>query len=59
MSNHSPKRDENKTHCIRGHDLIGDNLYILKSGQKRCKTCHRENRVKRSKNKKKNEEGLF
>jgi hypothetical protein len=57
--NIKPKRDENKTHCIRGHLLKGENLYLLKSGQKRCRTCHKENRIRRSKNKKKNEEGLF
>ena len=30
-----------KTHCIRGHPLIGDNLtsYGLKNGQRICKTC--------------------
>lgn len=29
----------NKTHCIRGHILSGENLYIAKNGTRKCKTC--------------------
>lgn len=30
-----------KTHCIRGHPLSGDNLYIKPHGEGRdCRTCH-------------------
>lgn len=29
-----------KTHCIRGHALSGDNLYIAKKGSRVCKACH-------------------
>lgn len=29
-----------KTHCIRGHLLAGDNLYLVKrSGKRQCKRC--------------------
>jgi hypothetical protein len=32
-----------KTHCIRGHELSGENLRIVStSGQRQCKTCTRE-----------------
>jgi len=27
--------------CKRGHYFDGDNLYITKSGKRRCKTCHK------------------
>lgn len=62
MTNNKPKRDEAKTHCLHGHELSGKNLYVLKSGQKTCKTCQKERR-NRSQNKirtkKRSEEGLF
>lgn len=28
-----------KTHCIRGHELADENLYITKDGRRQCKTC--------------------
>lgn len=28
------------THCVRGHPLSGDNLYVTKQGQRHCRTCH-------------------
>lgn len=28
-----------KTHCIHGHALSGDNLYVRKDGKRACKTC--------------------
>ncbi len=28
-----------KTHCIRGHELFGENLAIIKGGVRRCKKC--------------------
>lgn len=35
-----------QTHCLRGHELAGDNVYIHKSRRVRvCRTCHR-NRVR-------------
>lgn len=30
-----------KNHCIRGHELIGKNLYITKYGTRRCYECIR------------------
>jgi hypothetical protein len=35
-------RAQTQTHCRRGHELAGDNLYVVpKSGQRVCKACHR------------------
>lgn len=31
-----------KTHCKRGHELAGDNLYIKPNGERQCRTCRRE-----------------
>lgn len=31
-----------KTHCIHGHALSGDNVYVKKSGKRQCRTCKRE-----------------
>lgn len=32
-----------RTHCSRGHEMIGDNIYISPSDKKRrCKICRRE-----------------
>jgi hypothetical protein len=31
-----------KTHCPAGHPYAGDNLYIGKNGNRKCKTCNRE-----------------
>ena len=28
-----------KTHCLNGHELSGDNLYVKPSGQRICRTC--------------------
>ncbi len=44
-----------KTHCIRGHALTGDNLYVRPNGKRNCMICRRlkfnqwysENRAKR------------
>src|SRR5690606_5322792 len=32
-----------KTHCINGHPLSGDNLRVRKSGQRYCFTCAQAN----------------
>lgn len=41
-----------KTHCKRGHELTGDNLYVVKnSGRRNCKTCATLNRRSRLKQK--------
>lgn len=29
-----------KTHCVRGHALEGENLYVYPSGLRQCRTCH-------------------
>ena len=34
-----PAINSRKTHCIRGHPLIGDNLYITPKGRRQCKEC--------------------
>jgi hypothetical protein len=31
-----------KTHCIHGHPLSGENVYLSPQGWRRCKTCRRE-----------------
>lgn len=36
-----PKPKEVRTHCIHGHELSGDNLYIHPNGQHCCRTCTR------------------
>jgi hypothetical protein len=33
-------RRARQTHCIHGHELSGDNLYLHKKGRQ-CKTCRR------------------
>lgn len=39
-----------KTHCIRGHELTGDNLYVYPNGGRYCRACERHrDREKRSK----------
>lgn len=30
-----------KTHCLRGHPLSGDNLYVSTKGERVCRTCRR------------------
>src|SRR5208282_6685698 len=29
-----------KTHCLRGHELAGENLYVYPNGKRRCRVCH-------------------
>jgi hypothetical protein len=31
-----------QTHCKRGHELSGDNLYLGQPGKRACRTCRRE-----------------
>lgn len=33
-----------KTHCKRGHELAGDNVYTWREFQRHCRTCRRERR---------------
>jgi hypothetical protein len=30
-----------KTHCNRGHELVGDNLHVDSRGRRRCRECRR------------------
>lgn len=30
-----------KTHCLRGHELNGDNLYVSPDGRRNCRECNR------------------
>jgi hypothetical protein len=34
-------RNREKTHCLRGHPLSGDNLYMNPSGARTCRACVR------------------
>lgn len=41
-----------KNHCIRGHPLYGNNLYLTKSGGRCCKQCSNiSKKIRRFKNK--------
>lgn len=33
--------EASKTHCHRGHELAGDNVYVSRNGSRHCKTCNR------------------
>src|SRR5437667_5281345 len=33
------KTNKEKTHCLNGHPLSGDNLYIPRDGRRRCRAC--------------------
>lgn len=40
-------RQMSQTHCIHGHPLSGNNLYVYgKTGHRGCKTCRRERTYK-------------
>lgn len=32
---------EGKTHCLRGHPLSGENLFVRRNGVRECKICQR------------------
>ena len=40
-------RNARKTHCIRGHELAGDNLYLKENGHRHCRQCQRMHEHKR------------
>lgn len=44
-------RNARKTHCLHGHPLSGDNLYVYSNGSRSCRVCmarrDRERRGKR------------
>ena len=37
----TPAINFNKVHCIRGHLLSGDNLYLTNDGRRQCRCCAR------------------
>lgn len=44
--------NKEKTHCHRGHELFGQNLYINTNGHRQCRLCRKintENLVLKSK----------
>lgn len=36
-----------KTHCKRGHELAGENVWVDKKGLRHCKVCGRERQLRR------------
>lgn len=38
---HGTHRNARKTHCLRGHELSGDNIFISKKGSRECRACHK------------------
>lgn len=32
-----------RTHCPRGHEYSGENLYVTPQGHRHCKECRRQN----------------
>lgn len=41
MVNRKRHQSTRKTHCKWGHELIGDNLFIRKTGHRTCRKCQR------------------
>lgn len=37
-----------KIHCIRGHKFEGENLYVMPTGKRVCKTCRRASDARRT-----------
>jgi len=35
-------QNTDKTHCIKGHSLNGENLYTYPSGKRECRQCRKE-----------------
>jgi hypothetical protein len=42
------RRNAEKTHCLRGHPLSGDNLYVSPAGDRNCRTCQRAKHKRRN-----------
>lgn len=36
------RENAEKTECLKGHPLSGENLFIRNDGRRRCRTCERE-----------------
>lgn len=44
LYSHSPvRKNHDKTHCKRGHLLLGENLYLKPCGRRVCRTCKNNN----------------
>ena len=42
MSDYAPStKNAAKTHCVHGHPLSGENLYLTPKGKRECKECRR------------------
>jgi hypothetical protein len=37
-----PRSLRRRSHCRRGHPLVGDNLYVRPTGSRVCRTCSQE-----------------
>jgi hypothetical protein len=37
--------NKRKTHCIRGHELAGENLMVSKNGKRFCRVCWRKSNL--------------
>jgi hypothetical protein len=40
-SDNPAAQNARKTHCLRGHELAGSNLYVTPDERRQCKTCRR------------------
>lgn len=47
-SNSSAAKNARKTHCPQGHEYDEANTYVRPTGQRVCRTCHRERQARRS-----------
>lgn len=39
--------NKRKTHCMRGHELSGENLYLKPNGRRRCRRCEANSHLRR------------
>jgi len=44
---HGQNHNSNKTHCVQGHTYSPENTAVNAKGQRKCRTCHRENGARR------------
>lgn len=42
-----PNKNASKTHCAKGHPFTPDNIYPGAMGSRRCRTCHRQDGLRR------------
>lgn len=43
---HGTHHNVNKTHCPAGHELSTENTYVYPAGNRKCRTCSREQRAR-------------